>query len=71
MMTVFQVTYKAVVKRLIGIFTAFKICIRTFLFSAPPSYAESVRGQTRRYDTVYYEKGKDKPQLQDSVKKSS
>ncbi|KAJ7372511.1 hypothetical protein OS493_019020 [Desmophyllum pertusum] len=38
---------------------------------APPSYAESVRGQTRRYDTVYYNKGMDTPQLSNSVKKSS
>lgn len=38
---------------------------------APPSYAESVRGQTRRYDTVYFNKGLNVPQLRDNVKKSS
>lgn len=38
---------------------------------APPSYAESVRGQTRRYDTVYFNKGLNMPQLRDNVKKSS
>lgn len=39
---------------------------------APPSYAESVNGQTRRYDAVYFNKGMaDMPLFSESVKKTS
>jgi len=38
---------------------------------APPSYAESVSGQTRRYDAVYFHSGMDMPQFSESVKKAS
>lgn len=44
--------------------------------SAPPSYAESIRGQTRRYDAVYYNKGEEfnslnSPQFSADTKKTS
>ena len=42
-----------------------------FLVAAPPSYAESVSGQTRRYDTVHFDKGMGMPQLSATVKKTS
>lgn len=43
---------------------------------APPSYAESIRGQTRRYDAVYYNKGEEldpinSPQFSANAKKTS
>lgn len=43
---------------------------------APPSYAESIRGQTRRYDAVYYNKGEEfnslnSPQFSADTKKTS
>ena len=46
-------------------------CIIPFLLAAPPSYAESVSGQTRRYDTVHFDKGMGMPQLSAIVKKTS
>lgn len=40
-----------------------------FFSLAPPSYAESVRGQTRRYDAVYFKRGTpDMPQFNDKVR---
>lgn len=45
--------------------------ITPFPNEAPPSYAESVRGQTRRYDAVYFDKGRNMPQFSDSVKETS
>lgn len=39
---------------------------------APPTYAESVRGQTRRYDAVYFNNGTlDMPQFSSSVRERS
>lgn len=43
--------------------------LATYPCEAPPSYAESVRGQTRRYDAVYFKRGTpNMPQFNDKVR---